>query len=104
MQSRDFTYVGTVCDVIAKALVQRTSSDSPVNLAFGVRTTVLELLESIERLAGVRVERVHTDTRRGDVKHSQADNELLRGPFAGITAAPLDSGLQSTIDLMRTTI
>jgi UDP-glucose 4-epimerase len=62
------------------------------------------LLESVERLVGVHVERVHTDSRTGDVKHSQAENEVLRSLFPAIAPTPLDTGLRSTIDWMRTQI
>ncbi len=37
-QSRDFTYVGTVCDVITDASARRVTHPEPVNLAFGTRT------------------------------------------------------------------
>ena len=43
-QSRDFTFVGTVCAVIATAITERTTSNDPVNLAFGTNTTLLELI------------------------------------------------------------
>ena len=43
-QSRDFTYVGTVCDVIADAVERQVTDPNPVNLAFGNRTSLLELL------------------------------------------------------------
>ncbi len=38
-QTRDFTFVDTVTAVLADAVVRRTASAEPVNLAFGTRTT-----------------------------------------------------------------
>lgn len=101
-QSRDFTYVGTVADVIADAIVRRVTCDSPVNLAFGTRTTLLELIREMERLIGHAVEVRHTEPRAGDVAHSQADNTLLTSLFPDIEPVSLDVGLQQTIDWMRT--
>ena len=47
--SRDFTYVGTVCRVLLDAVERRVSHPEPVNLAFGTNTTLLELIERLER-------------------------------------------------------
>ena len=39
-QTRDFTYVGTVVNVLAEAVLGRVTSPIPVNLAFGTRVTI----------------------------------------------------------------
>lgn len=100
-QSRDFTYVGTVVDVIADAVARRVSDPEPVNLAYGTRTTLLDLIDRLELLVGRPVERRHTETRPGDVPHSQADNTKLRSLFADVQPVDLDDGLRDTIDWMR---
>ena len=71
-QSRDFTFVGDVVRVLADAADQQVASPSPVNLAFGTRTTLLELISHLERVLGHAVERDHQPLRVGDVPHSQA--------------------------------
>lgn len=100
-QSRDFTYVGTVAEVIVDAVLRRVTSDGPVNLAYGTRTTLLELIHEIETILGtpVRIERV--ERRPGDVDHSQADNRRLRALFPMIDPVTLDSGLRRTVEWMR---
>lgn len=103
-QSRDFTYVGTVTEVIVDAIERRVTADGPVNLAFGSRTTLLELVESIERNLGVSVRVEHTERRAGDVDHSQADNRRLRTLFPDIEPITLEQGLRRTIEWMRTVI
>ncbi|MGA1439998.1 MAG: NAD-dependent epimerase/dehydratase family protein, partial [Ilumatobacteraceae bacterium] len=65
-QSRDFTYVGTVARTIADAVQRRVTSDGPVNLAFGSRVTLLELLDRMEVLLGLSLSRSHTVNRPGD--------------------------------------
>jgi UDP-glucose 4-epimerase len=100
-QSRDFTYVGTVVDVIADALDRRVSDPEPVNLAYGTRTTLLDLLDRLEALTGGRIERHHSEPRAGDVPHSQADNTRLRSLFGAIEPVSLDVGLAATVDWMR---
>jgi UDP-glucose 4-epimerase len=108
-QSRDFTYVGTVATVIVEAIERRVACDTPVNLAFGGRVTLLELIEQIGatmRDQGIDRElRVdHTESRAGDVPHSQADTTLLLSLFAdlGIVVDPvaLDRGLAATVRWM----
>jgi UDP-glucose 4-epimerase len=100
-QSRDFTYVGTVTEVIVDAVDRRVSCDSPVNLAFGTRTTLLDLIEHIGVVVGQPIEVDHVETRPGDVPHSQADNALLRSLFTSIDPITLDVGLLETVDWMR---
>jgi UDP-glucose 4-epimerase len=100
-QSRDFTYVGSVCRVLEEAVRQRTTHDGPVNLAFGSRITLLEVIAAIEAELGHPVERDHQLTRPGDVPHSQADTTRLRGLFPDVEPVPFDDGLRATIDWFR---
>ena len=100
-QSRDFTYVGTVCGVISEAIMRRISSTSPVNLAFGNRVDLIELLQILEGIMGISIDRVHVEPRVGDVRHSQADNSLLRSLVPDLKPVPLTEGLVATVDWMR---
>ena len=99
-QTRDFTYVGTVADVIVDALQRGVSHDTPVNLAFGTRTSLLEVIERLRTMVDVPIEVEHVANRAGDVPHSQADNALLRSLFT-IDPVDLDTGLVATVDWMR---
>lgn len=100
-QSRDFTYVGTVAEVIIDAVSRRVCNDGPVNLAFGTRTTLLELISEIESVIGESVRVEHFERRAGDVDHSQADNQRLRNLFPAIEPVSLTTGLRQTIEWMR---
>ena len=102
LQSRDFTYVGTVCDVICAAILRRTGSTSPVNLAFGTRTSLLEIVQLIEASIGTHLKKIHNDERVGDVRHSQADNTLLQELFPEIQPVALRDGLEQTVQWLRT--
>jgi UDP-glucose 4-epimerase len=101
LQSRDFTYVGTVAEVILDAIRRRVSHPQPVNLAFGTRVTLLELIRNIESLIGETASIEHVESRAGDVKHSQASNDTLRALFPDVVPVPLDEGLTATIEWMR---
>ena len=103
-QSRDFTFVRTVVRVLAEAATERVHHDTAVNLAFGSRTDLLDLIGRVEGLVGHPVEVRHTDTRPGDVRHSQADNTVLRGLFPAIEPESLEDGLAETVSWFRATM
>jgi len=100
-QSRDFTYVGTVTATLAAAVVRKVTSDVPVNLAFGSRVRLLDVIALIEAELGHRVERRHVERRTGDVPHSQADCTRLLALIPDVQPVPFDDGLRATIEWMR---
>ncbi|MCC5954222.1 MAG: NAD-dependent epimerase/dehydratase family protein [Acidimicrobiia bacterium] len=97
-QSRDFTFVGSVCGVICDAVRRRVASPEPVNLAFGSRTSLLEVIGLLEGLLDRSLEREHQPPRQSDVPHSQADCSSLRSLFPDIEPVPLESGIRQTLE------
>ncbi len=100
-QSRDFTFVDTVCSVIHQAVTDQISSTDPVNLAYGTNTTLLGLLEELELQLGRPVRRKHSDSRVGDVKSSQADGARVARLFPSVEPIELRQGLARTIEWFR---
>lgn len=100
-QSRDFTYVGTVVDVLARAVTGATTAPGPVNLAFGTRTDLLDLIARLERLLGRAIAVEHTEPRPGDVRHSTADGRRLADLFGALEPVGLDEGLAATVAWFR---
>lgn len=100
-QTRDFTYVGTVTSVLADAVVRRLSSEEPVNLAFGTRSSLLELIDLLSQVLGQPVSRHHVEPRGGDVRDSQASSERLRALFPDVNPVPLQVGLERTVEWFR---
>ena len=103
LQTRDFTYVGSVCSVITDALRRRVSSDRPVNLAFGTRRTLLDVVEELSAVFGRPLERTHMAARPGDVRDSQADQARLRHLFPAIEPEDFETSLCQTVDWFRAT-
>ncbi|WP_030489230.1 NAD-dependent epimerase/dehydratase family protein [Micromonospora chokoriensis] len=99
-QSRDFTYVGTVCDVIVDALRRRVHHPHPVNLAFGARASLLRVLDELEWLSGRPIAREYAPSRIGDVAHSLADNATLRHLFPDVAPVARAEGLRATVEWM----
>lgn len=101
-QSRDFTYVDTVCAVIYTAIREQVFAPDPVNLAYGTNTTLLELLSDIERHLGHPVSREHVGSRTGDVRASQAEGTRVRELFPTVEPVELGEGLAATIAWFET--
>lgn len=100
-QTRDFTFVDTVTDVIADAITRRVTCPAPLNLAFGTRTDLLTLIAELESVLGVRLAVDHVESRAGDVRHSQADSSRLQELFPDVEPAPLSDALRVTVDWFR---
>ena len=96
-QSRDFTYVGTVCRVLLAAVERRVTHAEPVNLAFGTNTTLNRLIDLLGTELGVDPAVEHHPERVGDVPHSQADSTVLRSLFPEVRAVPIEQGLAETV-------
>jgi UDP-glucose 4-epimerase len=99
-QSRDFTYVDTVAAVLTAAACRRVSSPDPINLAYGTRVDLLEVISLLESILGRRLTVEHVDPRPGDVRHSSADDHKVRELFPEVVPTPLEEGLRATVDWM----
>jgi UDP-glucose 4-epimerase len=96
-QSRDFTYVESVSAILTAAVLERVSSAEPVNLAFGTRTTLREVIRLLGDLLERRLDVEYLPPRPGDVTHSQGDNSRLRALFPALAPIPLRTGLERTV-------
>jgi UDP-glucose 4-epimerase len=95
--SRDFTFVATVCRVLLAAAERRVTHPEPVNLAFGTNTTLRDLTQALGRISRREVRVENREARPGDVKHSQADNTVLRTLFPEVVPVSLEQGLAETL-------
>ena len=101
--SRDFTYVGTVCRVLLDAVSRRVTHPEPVNLAFGTNTSLTHLIEVLTVTTGVTAVIEQRPERPGDVRHSQADNAVLRSLFPEVGPVPLEQGIAETVAWFKET-
>lgn len=76
-QSRDFTSIHAVTDAITKSAMRTVTSDTPVNLAFGTRTSLNAVIALLQELHPKPIRVEYVEARAGDVKHSQASSALL---------------------------
>ena len=52
LQTRDFTYVGNVAEILAECVRRRISNAEPINLAFGSRVSLLAVVDFSRRSLG----------------------------------------------------
>ena len=99
-QTRDFTYVRTVLDVIEDALNRGVRTEGAVNLAYGNR---ISLLTTIDLLKGhfpdLKVN--FLGDRPGDVKNSQNDPVLLKELFPSIVPTEFEVALNETVNWLK---
>ena len=100
-QTRDFTFVDTVANVLIDAVLRRVASPGPVNLAFGSRVSLLQLVAELEDVVGGVLALEHQPPRTGDVRDTQADTSRLRELFPHAEAVDLRSGLEATVAWFR---
>lgn len=100
-QTRDFTFVGSVTWAISDAVHRRVTSTDPVNLAFGTRASLLDVIAELESIIGRPLRRTHVDARQGDVRDSQAENTRLRALLPSAEPVPLGVGLAQTVEWYR---
>jgi UDP-glucose 4-epimerase len=96
-QSRDFTYVTSVVEIITDAILRRVSHLEPVNLAFGTSVSLLDVIALTEEVIGHRLPIKYLPLRIGDVPRSQADSSALLDLFPGVEPTPLKVGLTETV-------
>jgi UDP-glucose 4-epimerase len=96
-QTRDFTYVESVTRVLTAAVLRRVAFPDAVNLAFGTRTSLVQVVTMLGDILGRRLEVEHLSPRTGDVPHSQADNHRLLGLFPELAPVSFRIGLERTV-------
>jgi UDP-glucose 4-epimerase len=95
-QSRDFTFVADVVEVIRKVIVEGITSTHPINLAFGVRITLNEVLDELKKyFPNLKVN--YLKPRPGDVRDSQNSPKLLRSLFPDLNAKSFEVAFRDTV-------
>jgi nucleoside-diphosphate-sugar epimerase len=101
-QTRDFTYIENVVEANLNAAQTNKGFGQTANVANGERISLNELLAVMKQVTGKEsVEAVYEPERKGDVKHSQADNTRAREWFGYEKLVGLEEGIRRTIDWWR---
>ncbi len=100
-QSRDFTYIDNVVEGNLLAARANKTEGQVINLACGEVLTVNEIIDMINEIVGKNVKPIYTDTRAGDVKHSQADITLAKQVIGFEPIVKFKDGLKLAIEWYR---
>jgi nucleoside-diphosphate-sugar epimerase len=101
-QSRDFTFIDNVVSANLKAAQTSQGIGEVMNCANGERISLNQLLEVLKNITDRQtVEPSFQPERRGDVKHSQADNRRAVECLGYEKIVGLEEGLKKTIDWWR---
>jgi len=103
LQTRDFTYVNTVVDVLTQTVIGDLVG-SPTNLAYGTRTSLLQVAEMLRLVTGADLRIEFLPSRSGDVHDSQASSAKLRALCPAARPTHLDDGLRATAAWMATAL
>jgi UDP-glucose 4-epimerase len=99
-QTRDFTYVRTVLDVIEDAINRGVRTEGAVNLAYGNRISLLTTIDLLKaHFSDLKVN--FQGDRPGDVKDSQNDPVLLKQLFPNVVPTKFEAALNETVNWLK---
>ena len=99
-QTRDFTYVGTVVNVIIDCISNKVLHPEPVNLAYGNNISLNQVAELLKNsFPDLKVK--YLPQRNGDVLHSKNDPKLVRSLYPNVNVEKFETSLQETIDWFK---
>jgi nucleoside-diphosphate-sugar epimerase len=102
-QTRDFTYIANVVDANLRAAQTSSGIGRVLNVANGERVSLNDLLKTLKTITGkAGVTAKHLPERKGDVRHSQADNSRAVEWLGYEKLVGLEEGLRKTIDWWQT--
>ncbi len=98
-QTRDFTYVG---DVIEANLIAANSdlSGEVLNVGSENRTSIKDVINSIEQILGRTTTINYSSKNIGDVKNTQADSKKIRKLLSWNPKVKFEEGLKRQIEWM----
>ena len=99
-QTRDFTYVKNVCEVINFAIFNNVYDNGFINLAFGNKISLLEVIELL-RLDFPDLKVKKLESRLGDVRDSQNDPSKLLSLFPDIRSTSFEQGFKETVAWLK---
>jgi UDP-glucose 4-epimerase len=100
-QSRDFTYVADVLNANWKAAVQPLSAGEVFNVGCGVRTTLNQVVSTMNQILGTQLQPIYEPARIGDVRHSLADISKARKLLEFSPSISLEEGLRRVLNWYR---
>jgi UDP-glucose 4-epimerase len=103
-QSRDFTYIDNVVSGNLAAADAPHAAGRVINVACGEQFSLLQLMDSINRVLGTDIQPIFADRRPGDIKSSLADISLAQKLLGYQPLVTFDEGLRRSIKYYQSLI
>lgn len=100
LQSRDFTFVDTVVDVLIEGMKKGIRSDSPINLAFGNSISLNKVIVELRKFHP-ELRSKNLPTRKGDIAFSRNSSRLVHELFPGIASISFSEAFEKTYNWVR---
>lgn len=97
LQTRDFVYVTDVVQALRKAGTTPGVSGRVYNVGTGKKTTLLDLLSTLNELLGTQIEPIFKEPRVGDIRHSRANISRIRTDLGYEPEVEFRDGLARTL-------
>jgi nucleoside-diphosphate-sugar epimerase len=97
-QTRDFTFVDDVVEANILAATRDVSPGTVLNVAGGSHTSVNEVLQIFEELAGCKLSVTRVDPEAGDVRRTGGDTEAIRSILGWRPSVSLREGIARQFD------
>jgi UDP-glucose 4-epimerase len=97
LQTRDFVYVTDVVQALRKAGTTPGVSGRVYNVGTGKKTTLLDLLSTLNELLGTQIEPIFKEPRAGDIRHSRANISRIRTDLGYEPQVEFRDGLARTL-------
>jgi UDP-glucose 4-epimerase len=99
-QTRDYVYVGDICDAFLKAA--DAGDGHLLNIGSGIETSVSELFEALAGVTGFTDRPIFGDPKPGDIARSVVDASKAKKQLGWEAWTALGEGLERTVEWYRT--
>ncbi len=101
LQSRDFTFIDNVVEANLLAAQAEGAAGKAFNVACGGRFSLMQLLGSLKEIIGSEVEPTHEESRKGDIRDSQAAISAAERELGFKVKIGFEEGLRRTVAWYR---
>ena len=103
-QTRDFTFVEDVADLVLKAAASPRAAGNMYNAGNGGRYSLNTIWKALQEIEGVSIPATYGPPRAGDVRDSQADTAAAGRDLGHAPRFSLEEGLRRTLDWYRASL
>ena len=98
-QTRSFTYIDDTVDGIFR--IMESDFSAPINLGSSQLVTINQLVDIVERIAGIKLERRYDLSAPQGVRGRNSDNTVIKQVLGWEPSIPLEQGLAETYAWIR---